>query len=342
MIRRGVHPSRLRLGSSHALLMLGLIGLATNVPRPAAAFVAPTFVRAWGGFGPGDGQFNTPSGIAMDAAGAVYVTDSGRDNVQKFDSSGSFQLKWGAHGTAAGQLNDAFDVAADAGGNVFVMDTGNSRVDKFSNSGSFEQSIGTCCALLGPGGEFNSFPTSVATDAAGNLYVADSGNHRIQVFDGNGNFLRMWGSSGSGNGQFGDLRTLTVSSAGTVFAVDAQTQRVQAFDLSGAFLAAWGGGGAGSGQFSTPEGIATDSNGNVYVADTGNNRVQVFTATGMYLGQWGSSGSGNGQFAQPWDVAVQGSTVVVNDRGNGRIQEFTLAPVAAAPTSWGRVKSIYH
>jgi len=319
-----------------------LLIAATSIWAPvASAFSTPTFVRAWGN----PSSMTTPSGIAVDGAGAIYVSDASQNQIQKFDSSGSLVLKWGSHGSGPGQFSDPLDVALDPTGNVYAMDTQNNRVEKFSSGGSYLSSIGSCCALSGPGGEFNLFPQSVAVDGSGNLYVADSGNNRIQKFDSNGNFVSMWGSTGMGDGQFEGLRTITVSSSGTVYAVDegnAGPERIEAFDLTGTYLTKWGSSGAGPSQFDHPWGISTDGAGNVYLADTGNNRVQVFSSAGTYLGQWGSSGSAHGQFSGPTDVAILGSSIFVTDAGNSRVQEFTLAPVAALPATWGKVKSIYH
>ena len=88
-------------------------------------------------------------------------------------------------------------------------------------------------------GQFNG-PYGVATDATGNVYVADSGNNRIQKFDSSGNFLFKWGTPGSGNSQFNSPTDVAVDGPGDVYVTDSFNYRVKRFDSSGAFLTAWG------------------------------------------------------------------------------------------------------
>ena len=144
-----------------------------------------------------------------------------------------------------------------------------------------------------------SFPCGVAVDGSGNVYVADTHNHRIQKFTSSGVFLAKWGSEGSGNGQFSYPSGVAVDGSGNVYVADTINDRIQKFSSEGVFLAKWGSSGSGDGQFSGPQGVAVDGSGNVYVADTGNNRIQKFSPDGVFLAKWGSSGSGDGQFSGP-------------------------------------------
>ncbi len=168
-----------------------------------------------------------------------------------------------------------------------------------------------------------SFPQDLALDSAGNVYVTDYGNRRIQKFDNDGNFLHTWGTKGSGNGQF-QVPAGIVIGKDFVYVVDNELNRVQKFDTSGKYVAQWGSKGTELGQFMLPQNIAVDPNGDVYVADTGNSRIQKFSSDGNFLLSWGSSGLGNGQFLSPRGVAAdsQGS-IYVSDSGNNRIQKFT-------------------
>src|SRR5580765_4689978 len=84
-------------------------------------------------------------------------------------------------------------------------------------------------------GQF-SFPVGVATDALGNVYVADRANQRIQKFDRLGNFIAQWGTSGSGNGQFNNPVAVATDAAGNVYVVDAQNYRIQKFSAAGAYI----------------------------------------------------------------------------------------------------------
>src|SRR5206468_2851560 len=97
-----------------------------------------SFIRAWGSFGIGNGQFYNPYGVAIDGSNNVYVTDYFNDRVQKFDSSGNFLLKWGSSGPGNGQFSNPTGIAVDSSGSIYVADTGdpsgtgNNRVEVFA------------------------------------------------------------------------------------------------------------------------------------------------------------------------------------------------------------------
>ena len=113
-------------------------------------------------------------------------------------------------------------------------------------------------------------------DGSGNVYVADTYNHRIQKFTADGTYLTQWGSGGSGDGQFQWPRGIAVDGSGHVYVADTYNNRVQKFTSEGTFLTKWGSYGTGDGQFCHHEGIAVDGSGNVYVADMYNHRIQRF------------------------------------------------------------------
>jgi CSLREA domain-containing protein len=269
-----------------------------------------------------NGQLDTPSGVALDAAGNIYVVDSVNNRVQKFDSSGNYVTQWGVFGTANGEFNRPNGVAIDAAGNIYVVDTNNNRVQKFDSSGAF-------LTQWGSGGSANSEfsqARGIAIDAAGDVYVVDAGNNRIQKFDSSGAYLTQWGSGGSSNGRFNFPIGVEIDRDGNVYVSDALNHRVQKFTGTGGFLATWGSSGAGNGQFNQPTGVAVDHAGNVYVNDALNHRVQKFTAGGAYLGQWGTFGSGDGELNQPTGLTVDAAgSVFVVDSQNDRVQVFVPA-----------------
>lgn len=143
---------------------------------------AGVFVAEWGSAGTEPGQFQGPQGITVDPESNVYVADTGNDRVQKFSADGTPLAAWGTAGTGDGQFDAPVDLTADGAGNVFVADTGNNRVQRFSSSGEFREKLGANGGdgTFGDGpGEFRT-PFSIAVDATGFVYVADSFNNRVQ------------------------------------------------------------------------------------------------------------------------------------------------------------------
>ena len=176
------------------------------------------FLSKWGSQGSGDGQLNFPDGIAVDEAGNVYVADRDNHRVQKFGADGRFLLTWGSEGGGDGQFYNAEGIAVDGAGNVYVTDWGRERVQKFTSNGGFLLYLGTEGTGAGRGtgdGQFHN-PKGISVDRAGNVYVAETINHRVQVFDSNGRFLRKWGSEGSGGGQFNRPTGIAIDRAGNV------------------------------------------------------------------------------------------------------------------------------
>jgi DNA-binding beta-propeller fold protein YncE len=150
-------------------------------------------------------------------------------------------------------------------------------------------------------------------DSSGNVYVADTGNNRIQKFTSNGVFVTKWGSKGTGDGQFNAPRGVAVDSSGNIYVADYYNNRIQKFTSNGVFVTKWG---------SSARGVAVDSLGNVYVADS--DRMQKFTSDGGFLTKWGSGGTENGQFYSARGVAVDswGDVYVADTCYNHRIQKF--------------------
>jgi sugar lactone lactonase YvrE len=182
----------------------------------------------------------------------------------------------------------------------------------------------------GPG-QFSQ-PRSVAVDSAGNVYVADSGNSRIQKFTPQGAFVRQWGTQGAGPGQFAVASPdgLAIDFAGNVYAADRNNNRIEKFTADGAFISEFG----GLPTLSAPEGVAVDSAGNVFVTEINNDRVQRFNSSGVSTLTWGTSGAATGQFESPSDITLDpSSTVYVADDGNNRIQKFT--PNGSFQAAWG-------
>ena len=168
------------------------------------------------------------------------------------------------------------------------------------------------------------YPTEVAVDSLGNIYIADNVNNCIQKLSSDGTFITKWGSEGSADGQFNRPFSIAIDTSGYIYVADTYNHRIQKFTSDGTFITKWGSKGTGDGEFDEPYGIAVDTMGYVYVADTNNHRIQKFTSDGIFITKWGSQGLAEGQFKYPFGIAVDTSGYVyVADSGNHRIQKFT-------------------
>ncbi len=156
------------------------------------------------------------------------------------------------------------------------------------------------------------------------VYVVDTVNRRIRVFDPAGNVRGGWGPALTDGTSFGYPRNVAVDAAGDVYVTDSEGHRiVRKFDRAGTYLATIGSPGSGPGQYDGPAGIAVDRRGNVFVVDYGNERVVKFDRAGNGVAAWGRHGSGMGRFNSPAGIAVDPTgNVYVTDAGNNRVQKF--------------------
>jgi DNA-binding beta-propeller fold protein YncE len=150
-------------------------------------------VATWGRHGNSLGEFDAPSGIAVDPQGFVYVTDFYNHRVQKLTGEGRLITQWGTEGRWNGQLHYPTDVAVGPAGEIFVADAYNHRVEVFAADGAYLRKWGGVgYGLSGKWGGWFRLAKALALDAAGNVYVADAFNHRVQIFSTTGRLLGTW------------------------------------------------------------------------------------------------------------------------------------------------------
>ena len=273
----------------------------------------------------GDGQFDSPISIAIDALGKFFVVDSDNNRIQVFEDDGKFQSKFGSSNSALDEyLGSAKGIVIqESTKEILVSNIETDSISVFDSNGNFMF-------------EFDSFdgnndfrnPTNMIIDNSNQiLYVSDSGNDRIVIFE---------------------LVTGSTCPSGTDEVIDGVC-----------FIEEFGTAGTSDGEFDDPKGLAYDSvNDLLYVADSGNDRIQVFEIVDgntcpsgtneivngvCFVEEFGTTGTGNGQFDTPMGIALDtiNDLLVVADSDNDRIQVFDLnsGPVVLLPNKPDNLKA---
>jgi len=218
--------------------------------------------------------FFKPIGVATDDTGRIFVSDTRTDQVSVLDNKGRL-MRYLAPGTPFKQPTG---LAVDNKlGRLYVVDT------HLHNVQSFDLKTLKYLKTIGERGKeegsFN-FPSNIAVDANSNIYVVDTMNARVQVFDSVGRFLYSYGKFGDAPGEFARPKGVAIDSEGHVYVVDAAFNNVQIFDNEGNVLMAFGGYGNGRGEMILPAGIAIDQDDYIYITDSWNERVDVYEFLG--------------------------------------------------------------
>ncbi len=222
----------------------------------------------------GRSPFAKPMGIAADNKGKVFVTDTGSDIIYIFDRDFQYISVMGQDKEFEQPSGLAID---DERKRLYVVDTYKHKVFAFDTD-----TLKPVLSIAKRGnqdGELN-FPAYIALDSKGNIYVVDTMNGRVQVFDPEGRFLRKWGKLGDGPGMFARPKGIAIDSEDHVYVVDSAFNNVQIFNQEGELLLVFGQFGEGRGGQILPAGIAIDSEDMIYVADQWNSRVNVFEYMG--------------------------------------------------------------
>ncbi|MBI4522581.1 MAG: 6-bladed beta-propeller [Deltaproteobacteria bacterium] len=217
----------------------------------------------------GGGALGTPIGVAVDAKGKAFVSDARGQRVHVFDATGKQVMVLGQKDEFGNPAGLAIDRSTNR---LYVA---NSKLHKIrvydTESGKFLFDIG---GRGSDNGKLN-FPTNIFV-RNGRLYVTDTGNFRVQLFDLDGSFLKTFGKVGDTFGQFARPRGIGVDSEGHIYVADSAFDNFQIFNEEGKILLFVGSRGSDPGFFSIPSGLHIDDQDRIYVADQYNNRVQVF------------------------------------------------------------------
>ena len=231
-------------------------------------------LQSFGSQGSGHGEFSYPRGVAMDDDGSILVADKFNHRIQKFTPNGKFIISVGKKGSNPLEFNEPMGIAIHPlNKRVYIADRSNNRIQILNPDLTFSSSFGS----KGSGNGHFQEPWDVAFDSIGNVYVDDYGNHCIQVFTAEGQFLRKLGMGrGSGNGELDRPSGISIDSENVVYVSEFGNNRISVFTCEGKFLTSFGTRGKGPGQLIWTRGIAVDKNGVVYVCDNCSNRLQIF------------------------------------------------------------------
>ncbi|MBI5835608.1 MAG: fibronectin type III domain-containing protein [Candidatus Eisenbacteria bacterium] len=272
----------------------------------------------------------TVTGLRPDKAHYFMVTSFD----QSGNSSSSFytfartrppvdpRYKFGGYGTAPGRFLSPEAAAFDAQGRLFVANTGNNRIEAFLAPATGDTSLVSGWNVGGPGSAVSlRLPQGVATDPAGNVYIADTGNNRIVVISPDGTLLRTFGTFGSDSAGYNSPTALAVDDEGAVWICDRGNDRIKKVDSLGRTLELL----PKAGTVNRPSGVCFEPHSReIYVADQGHHRILRFHLDGSRSTDFGNGpGSEVGQFNQPTGVTTDGlGRIYVADTGNDRFQVF--------------------
>jgi hypothetical protein len=340
-----------------------------TIRKITPAGIVTTLAGTAGVTGSADGtgaaaRFYSPSGVATDSAGNVYVADQVNNTIRKITPAtvvttlaGQAWVDGSADGIGAAALfYYPQGIATDSSGNVYVADTGNDTVRKITPAAVVTTLAGTAGVRgsangTGTAASFN-YPDTVATDSAGNVYVADTSNQTIRKITPTGVVSTLAGTPGvmgsaDGTGaaaRFNYPVSVATDGNGNVYVADAGNNTIRKITPAGVVTTLAGSAGVrgsadGTGaaaSFNLPGGVATDGAGDVYVSDSGNNTIRKITPAGAVTtlaGTAGITGSTDGigaaaSFWVPQGLATDSSgNVYLADRGNNTIRKITAGGV---------------
>jgi len=317
-----------------------------------AAWVERTSRLVIGSEGAEEGQLQGPRGVAVDGAGFIYVADSGNHRIQKFAPDGQFVAAFGRQSFADDEIgvplgfNEPWGLAVDENGDIYVADTWNHRIQYLDAQGRVLNNWGEFGQTRVGGPAIQDFfygPRDVAVGADSRIYVTDTGNKRVQVFDSGGTFALEWGGGGVAEGYLDEPVGIAIGPGGEVYVADSWNRRIQVFDPQGNFVRQWPISGWEETSIEEKPYLAVDSAGYVYVTDPSEYRVLVFDSGGAYVMSFGQYGFDDSSFALPTGIAVgDDGSIYVADARSGRV--LVYAPLASsghpAPRRYRRHRAV--
>lgn len=312
-----------------------------------------------GSGGAGDNQEFYAIDIVVTPSGLLYVMDgqAARSRVLRYDEAGMLDTAWGGgdaiiggQGLGAGQFHSVHGGSVDSRGNLYVADAYGWSVERYTDTGDLDTSWCGDGVMGTFGNEPDQFryPFGAAADANGNVYVADSQNHRVVRYTPSGDLDTSWGGGdgiignmqGSGVDQFDFPQDVAVDGQNRLYILDAGNHRIVRYTSSGVLDTSWATGGiiletdgSGSAQNKSIIGITVSPSGCIYVSDSVLHRIKRYTPSGSLDTSWASGGILSG-LNGPRGLATDASgNLYIADSDNHRVLRYTSAGLI--DTSWG-------
>ena len=313
-------------------------------------------------------KLNGPSGVVVDGSGNIYIADGGNNVIRKVSTSGDIStvagngtLGYSGDGGAATSAQFiTIDVAVDGSGNIYIVDNNNNVIRKVSTSGVISTVAGNGTGgYSGDGAAATSaklqYPTGVAVDGSGNIYIADFNNNRIRKVSTSGVISTVAGNGTAGYSGDGGAATsaqlfqpfgVAVDGSGNIYIAEQGNNVIRKVSTSGIISTVAGNGTAGysgdgaaatSAQLNIPHGVAVDGSGNIYIVDLNNQVIRKVNTSGTIStvagnGSPGYSGDGgaatSAQLNVPFGVAVDGSgNIYIADKNNFVLRKVNTSGV---------------
>lgn len=322
-------------------------------------------------------QINYPTQLALDAAGNLYILDSGNARIRKvilgtgiistYAGNGNTGYAGDGGPAAAATLNSPSDIATDTAGNLYIVDTNSNRIRKVTVvNGMISSLIGSGQASYGGDGgpatsaQFN-FPGSVITDSSGNIFIADNENFRVRKVTKAGTISNFAGNGNQGYGgdggpataaQIDEIGALAVDNSGNLYIADMGNNVIRKVTAATGVITTIAGNGnqgySGDGGAATkaslyaPTGIAVDSSANIYIADSGSNRIRKVTAATGIISTVAGSGTGGfgGDGGSALSAQMGAYAVALDNSGNLYITDVASSRIRKVTSSTGVISTL--
>ena len=282
-----------------------------------------------GGNGAAKGQMNGPSDAAFDASGNLYFADTNNNRVEKYDAQGNFLAAAGGFGGEV-QLNQPWSMTVAADGTVYVADTWNHKLVKLDKDLKKVKDWGAGGQTEAGGDPMKLFgPRDIALGPDGHVLIVDTGNNRVIEYDGDGKFVRQFGSKGTSGGplEFNEPSSLAVGADGDIFIADFWNKRIVHLDKDlkskGEMkVDSWGS------QAVTDRGyLALLPDGRLLATDPTRGKLLAFGADGALIATYDVPKEGSQTLARPIGVATDGTSVVVVDSVGNVARKIPLSEI---------------